>query len=126
MFVAMAAFVINPASAATFFAPKGSEVTASVVNGIATVSWTGLQVAEVHQYRVDNSDGKGWILAYKPAGNSVTFNPYEGDRFQLVNAQGKFLFISPELAVSNYSPITFKGVVAECSHPKGCALQIAR
>ena len=117
---------IGTATAATFNAPRGSMVTAYVTGDTAVVSWTGMEVAEVQQYRYDNSDGKGFILAYKPSGNSVSFPVYTGDRFQLVDKSGRFLFLSPELAVANYPSISFKGVDIECSHPKGCALQVAR
>lgn len=117
---------VSVATAAIFNAPKGSTVTAYVTGDTAVVSWTGMEIVEVQQYRYDNSDGKGFILAYKPSGNSVSFPVYTGDRFQLVDRSGKFLFLSPELAVANYPSISFRGVVIECSHPKGCALQVAR
>jgi|GEM_PF-1237662 len=118
--------VIGTASAATFNAPKGSTVTGYVSGEIGTIQWTGMEIVEVHQYRYDVSDGKDFILAYKPSGNSVSVKVYTGDRFQLVDRNGKFLFLSPELAVANYPNITFRGVAIECSNPKGCALQFTR
>lgn len=124
--VALMALFIGTASAAIFNAPKGSTVTAYVTGDTAVVSWTGMEIAEVQQYRYDNSDGKGFILAYKPSGNSVSFPVYTGDRFQLVDRNGKFLSLSPELAVANYPSIRFKGVAVECSNPRGCVLQLKK
>ena len=117
---------IGTAKATIFHAPEGSTVTGYVSGKIGTIQWTGLDIAEVHQYRYDVSDGKEFILAHKPSGNSVSVKVYTGDRFQLVDRSGKFLFLSPELAVANYPNITFKGVAIECSNPKGCALQFTR
>lgn len=115
---------IGTASATTYNAPKGSEIVASVSGDRATVSCNMPDVAYLEQYRVTNADGRGWNIRHSMTSGSATFDPYTGDRFQLVNKKGEFLSLSPELAVSNYSPLVLKGVDVECSNPKGCALQL--
>jgi len=122
--VATLALIASQASATTFDAPKGSVVTASVSGDRATVTVNIPEVAYLEQYRITNADGKGWKPRYPVVNGSVTFDPYAGDRFQLVDRNGRYLFLSPELAVSNYGPLAFKGVVVECSNPGGCALQL--
>lgn len=123
LFVAMIAS-ITIAEAATFDG-KAGEIAATVADNTATITVTGVgDIAYIEQYRTTNADGKGWILRHPVQGGKATLDPYEGDRIQLVNTDGKWLFISPEWCVTNYRAVQLKGVNCECSSPNGCALQL--
>ena len=112
------------AEAATFFAPKGSEIIGLVNGDTVTLTIKGMNIKYVEQYRHSNADGKGFIIRHPAVNGSVTFDVYTGDRFQVINNEGKFLFISPELGAARYSPIKFSGIVIDCMNPKGCCLQV--
>ena len=124
--VVLSFFAITQTQAATFEAPKGSEITASVSGETATVNTTMSDAKWVEQYRTTNKDGKGWSLRHSIANRQASFNVYDGDRFQIVNGNGEFLFISPEACNARYKRFNLKGVVCDCkTNPKGgCSLQV--
>jgi len=111
--------------AATFNAEPG-EMRATVDKRTGTVSltWTGIgNIVFIEQYLTREVDGK-WILRHKADGNSATFNGFIGDRFNVIDKSGRYLMLTPEMAVSKLRPVKFHGLSLECSNSNGCALQV--
>jgi hypothetical protein len=93
--------------------------------GSVTLTWSGIgKIVVVEQYLTQKVDGK-WILRHKANNNSVTFNGFVGDRFNVLDEKGRYLLLTPEMIASKLRPVKFHGIILECSHKGGCALQIA-
>lgn len=130
MFIVLALAVVLFAGfcqAATFDADLGGEIRANldVKTGEVVLSWIKIgKIAAVEQYLTRKYQGK-WIRRIKVNGNTTTFNGLEGDRFNLIDDQGRYLMLTPEMAAAKLKPFQLEGISIDCSNSDGCALQLA-
>ncbi len=115
---ALAAIAVSAsAMAATFHVPPNATVTGSPDG---TISWSGVSIGSVVHFRDTNSAP----VEYKVGGattGSVKLQEVAsyGGRFQLIDGNGNWAYLSPQGARFNAV-----GIRVECSHPDGCALEI--
>ena len=125
-FIALIFFLFSvPVFSATFNAEPG-EMRATVDNrtGVVTLTWSGIgEIVILEQYLTREVNGK-WILRHKVYNKSVDFNGFIGDRFNVIDKNGRYLMLTPEMAASKLRPVRFHGLSIECSNKKGCALQV--
>lgn len=122
--ILMTLLMTGVAIADVYMPPSGSEITAASRPGSATVCWSGFSVAYLERYRTEPTPGGIWIEQIQPQGNCASFIPEEGDRFQLVSPEGRYLNIPKARAAR----VTYrlKGVVVErFAHEDPC-LQLSR
>jgi hypothetical protein len=109
----------------TFDADPGEMMAALDASaGVVNLAWTGVgKIAEVEQYMIREVDSKR-ILRHKAINNSVKFNAYDGDRFNVVDDKGRYLQLSPEMQVSNHNILKLAGIRIDCRTHKDCSLQV--
>lgn len=110
------AMAIGTANAETYTAPDGSTITATADGTNVMISTTGIPAAKIVHFRHQGirtyamKDGKGVL-------EKVAIH---GGRFQLMDATGKWLLITPQ-----GNPYKMVGVAQECKKSKdGCALEV--
>ena len=114
-----------PVFSATFNAEPGEMIAVlDSRSGVVTLSWSGIgDIQIVEQYLTREVKGK-WILQHKAVNNKASFNGFLGDRFNVIDKNGRYLMLTPEMAASKLKPVKFHGLSLECSNKNGCALQV--
>lgn len=120
------AFTTTPAQA-DIFVGKG-EINISVAGTQATIALSGdLAAAAVDlvQFRDYPSDRSTWMQAISFANGRAMIDVSAGNRFNIRNAQGQWLLLTPTMMVNPYAVLRFTGQAGlDCSDPKGCAVAV--
>lgn len=122
--ILMTLLMTGVAIAEVYMPPQGSEISANATRGNATVCWSGFSVKYLERYRTEPTSGGIWIDQIQPQNSCASFVPEEGDRFQLVSPEGKFLNIPRHRA--QRVTYTLKGVIVERSAHEDPCLQLSR
>lgn len=135
LFFVIVALLLVPvtASAATFYAEGEISRTVDKQTGQATVTVAGgnldgqVQYLEQCRYKAATDDELPVPIRHEFQGNSVTFDSFSGDQFNILNKAGRYIYASPESKVATYTKLRLRGIKINCTDADirgGCYFQL--